>query len=116
MVYTSWWNNLRGWSGLNGWESLGGVFNPNTEISAINRSPGNLDLFVCGNDGNVYTSWWSEGNIWSSSNPQGWLKIGWVFPANVHVDAVARTTGNMDLFICGGDGKAYTSWWNPTAL
>jgi len=115
-VYTSWWNNVTGWSGLNGWESLGGFFNPNTEVSVIKRSPGNLDLFACGNDGHVYTSWWSEGNQWSSSKTPNWLDIGGTFPANVHVDGVGRSTGNMDLFICGGDGKVYTSWWNATAL
>jgi hypothetical protein len=111
-IYTSWWFPAGDWSGLNGWESLGGIFNSHTEVAAVHRSPGSLDLFVCGDNGLVYTTWWSEGNNWSSITNQGWLNIGGTFPANVHVDAVSRTTGNMDLFICGIDGRVYTSWWN----
>jgi hypothetical protein len=112
LVYTSSWSPETGWSGLHGWESIGGIFNPAAEVAAVHRSTTSLDLFICGEDGSVYTSWWSEGNNWSSTTNKSWLNIGGIFPANVHVDAVSRTTGDMDLFICGIDGRVYTSWWN----
>jgi hypothetical protein len=34
-------------------------------LSAVARMPEQLDLFIVGNDGRVYTSWWSAGHDWS---------------------------------------------------
>ena len=34
-------------------------------VSAVARTPDNLDLFITGNDGRVYTSWWVAGSDWS---------------------------------------------------
>ncbi|MEH2466914.1 hypothetical protein, partial [Nostoc sp.] len=35
-------------------------------VDAVARKPEQLDLFVVGNDGRVYTSWWQEGvSDWS---------------------------------------------------
>jgi hypothetical protein len=114
LVYTSWWSTAADWSGVNNnWRSIGGIFKPGTEVAAVHRSPENLDLFVCGNDGSVYTSWWGGGHDWSGIN-NNWRGIGGVFPVAVHVDAVARTVKNLNLFICGNDGRVYTSWWSGT--
>src|SRR5918997_4536806 len=57
------------WSGVNdNWRPVGGFFPPVARVSATSRSPGNLDLFITGNDGRIYTSWWYEGNDWSGVN------------------------------------------------
>jgi hypothetical protein len=37
---------------------MGGFFPPGVEVSAIARTPNNLDLFACGDDGNMYTMSW----------------------------------------------------------
>ena len=56
-VYTSWWSEGVGWSGVNDdWKSLGGFFSAATSLTSIARTPKCLDLFVCGNDGCVYTA------------------------------------------------------------
>jgi hypothetical protein len=48
------------WSGIyDNWRSLGGIFPVGAPVVATSRNPDNLDLFVTGNDGRVYTSWWS---------------------------------------------------------
>jgi hypothetical protein len=100
------------WSGVgDNWRSLGGIFPVGAPITAVSRNPGQLDLFVCGNDGRVYTSWWSQGQDWSGVN-DNWRPIGGFFPAGARVAVVARTPDNLDLFICGNDGRVYTSWWS----
>jgi hypothetical protein len=47
--------------------------------AATDRRPDKLDLFVVGNNGRVYTSWWSAGSDWSGIN-DNWRNIGGVFP------------------------------------
>ncbi|MEH1875980.1 hypothetical protein, partial [Nostoc sp.] len=38
-------------------------------VNAVAPKPEQLDLFVVGNDGRVYTSWWQEGvSDWSGIN------------------------------------------------
>jgi hypothetical protein len=113
-VYTSWWTEGQDWSGINdNWRSIGGVFPPGARVSAVARTPDNLDVFICGNDGRVYTSWWFQGADWSGIN-DNWRSIGGFFPAGAPVSPVARRPGQLDLFVCGNDGRVYTSWWNDS--
>ncbi|MBE8965196.1 hypothetical protein IQ277_02755 [Nostocales cyanobacterium LEGE 12452] len=80
-------------------------------VSAVARKSEQLDLFVVGNDGRVYTSWWQEGvGDWSGVN-NNWRPIGGFFPVDARVSAVARRPGILDLFVVGNDGRVYTSWW-----
>jgi hypothetical protein len=110
-VYTSWWYAGSDWSGVNdSWSPLGGFFPVGAPLAAIARTSNNLDLFVCGNDGRVYTSWWSNGAAWSGIN-DNWRSIGGFFPAGAPLAATSRNDGNLDLFITGNDGRVYTSWW-----
>jgi hypothetical protein len=110
-VYTSWWTQGQDWSGVNdNWRSIGGFFPAGARVAAVARTPDNLDLFITGNDGRVYTSWWFQGGDWSGIN-DNWRSLGGVFPVGAPVSAVARTQDNLDLFICGNDGRVYTSWW-----
>ncbi|MCC5624226.1 hypothetical protein LC574_24230, partial [Nostoc sp. CHAB 5715] len=112
-VYTSWWQEgVSDWSGINNnWRSIGGFFPVGARVSAVARRSGQLDLFVVGNDGRVYTSWWQEGvSDWSGIN-NNWRSIGGFFPVGARVSAVARRSGQLDLFVVGNDGRVYTSWW-----
>ncbi|WP_052409931.1 lysyl oxidase family protein [Paenibacillus durus] len=110
-VYTSWWHEGSDWSGINdNWRSIGGFFPVGAPVSTVARRPGILDLFVVGNDGRVYTSWWVEGTDWSGIN-DNWRSIGGFFPVGAPVSAVARRPGILDLFVTGNDGRVYTSWW-----
>jgi hypothetical protein len=111
-VYTSWWHDGVGWSGINdNWMSLGGFFPPGNKVSAVSRMPDHLDLFITGNDGRVYTSWWVEGAGWSGIN-DNWAGIGGFFPVKAPITSVARLSNHLDLFITGNDGRVYTSWWH----
>jgi hypothetical protein len=79
-VYTSWWHQGQPWSGINdNWRPIGGFFPPGAPVAAVARTPNNLDLFITGNDGRVYTSWWFQGVDWSGIN-DNWRPIGGFFP------------------------------------
>ncbi|EPY04470.1 hypothetical protein PAALTS15_25004, partial [Paenibacillus alvei TS-15] len=62
--------------------SLGGIFPMGAPVSAVARTPNNLDLFLVGNGGRVYTSWWSAGSDWSGIN-DNWRSLGGIFPIPV---------------------------------
>ena len=111
-VYTSWWSAGNDWSGVaDNWRPIGGFFPVTAPVSSVARTGNNLDLFITGNDGRVYTSWWSAGNDWSGV-ADNWRPIGGFFPVTAPVSSVARTGNNLDLFITGNDGRVYTSWWS----
>ena len=100
------------WSGIHdNWRGIGGFFPAKAPISAVARTPNNLDLFITGNDGRVYTSWWSAGIDWSGIH-DNWRGIGGFFPAGAPNNSVARSANNLDVFIVGNDGQVYTSWWS----
>ena len=58
---------------------IGGFFPPGAPVTAISKSPNSIDLFITGNDGKVYTSWWYAGSDWSGIN-NNWRPIGGLFP------------------------------------
>ena len=113
-VYTSWWSSGAGWSGTNGWRFIGRIFRPGAPVSAVARTEKSIDLFVVGNDGVVYTSWWHDGADWSGIT-NSWQPIGGVFPIGAQIAAVSRTDDSIDLFIVGKHGGVYTSWWSSGA-
>jgi hypothetical protein len=108
-VYTSEWTAGSVWSGLNGWRDIGALFPAGNTVAAVSRNPNQLDLFVVGGNGHVYTSWHTDGSDWSGLN--GWRDIGAQFPAGNTVTAISRNSSQIDLFVMGGNGHVYTSWW-----
>ncbi len=112
VVYTSSWSTRHDWDGANNdWRPIGGFFPIGAPIYPLARTADNLDLFVVGNDGVVYTSSWSTRHDWDGVN-NDWRPIGGFFPAGAPVSAVARTVDNLDLFVVGNDGVVYTSSWS----
>jgi hypothetical protein len=110
-VWTTFWNSVSGWNA--GWFPLPGirVFDRATQqVSAVSRAPGNLDLFVVGNDGHVWSTSWSESANWSDD----WFLLPGIsiFDVNTQrVTAISRAPGNLDLFIIGNDGGLGTLTW-----
>ena len=86
------------------------MFDRNVQhVAAVSRAPGNLDLFIVGNDSRVWSTFWN-GN-WSHD----WFPLPGqaVFDRNVqHVAAVSRAPGNLDLFIVGNDNHVWSTFWN----
>lgn len=84
-------------------------FPPGSVVTAIARKPDQIDLFVVGNDGGIYSTWWDGG--WHD-----WFRIGPEaanFPNGNTVTALARHPDHIDLFVVGHDGGIYSAWWNP---
>jgi hypothetical protein len=78
-------------------------------ITALARSPEQLDLFFCGNDGLVYTAYWAKDSHWSSHRGR------WEFPRGITLPSRARKAHQIDLFVCANDRQVYilyTTWWS----
>jgi hypothetical protein len=111
VVYTSRWRKGKGWSGVaDGWTPIGGFFPPGARVSVVARTPDNLDAFITGHNGVVYTSTWRTGGTWSGVGNR-WRPIGGVFPPGATVAAVARGADEIQAFVTGNDGVAYQSIW-----
>jgi hypothetical protein len=76
-VHTSAWTDGMEWNGLKGWHDIGATFPAANPAPAVARHAQQLDVFVLGNDGHVYTSAWTDGGQWTG--PHGWYDIGGVF-------------------------------------
>jgi hypothetical protein len=111
-VYTSFYVDGGQWSGFGDkWIDIGGVFNPGAPVAAISRNPNQIDLFITGQNGDVYTSWYIDGQQWSGIGNK-WTDIGGVFPAAAKISAVTRKPSRIDLFVSGLNGDVYTSWYD----
>jgi hypothetical protein len=89
------------------------------QIAAVSRGPGNLDLFVIGFDGRVWTTFWPD----KEKDQVGWNRGDWFpLPGRARFDhttqqiaAVSRGPGNLDLFMIHSDGRVWTTFWNEQA-
>ena len=113
-VYTAAWQP--GYSAFRGWWKIGitDLEVPScSTATAVSRSPNNLDVFVTGIDGRVYTAAWEP-----SHGGNGWR--GWWPVANLKtqpgspVSGVSRSANKLDIFYAGADGKVWTAAWEPS--
>ena len=110
-VYNSWWSGTTDWSGIDDkWGAIGGSFTPGTKVAAVARNSDVLTVFICGADGKVYTSWWTDASGWSGID-KDWGNLGGEFPPGAEIVALARVPQTLDLFACGTDGHVYTNSW-----
>lgn len=122
-VNHSWWTQDNGWSGLRGWGSIGGAFSsdekkaalfvPGMEISAVSRSPDNLDVFIAGNDGYVYHSYWYTSGEWSGVNDK-WATVPGTekFSVSTQIATLSRSISNLEVFACSADNKLFHTAWD----
>ncbi len=95
----------RGW-----WQILGGVAACGTEVSAITRDPNQLDIFVIGTDGNVWTAAWNQ-NV-ASGNWQGWWQLGSIGQRVTTVKAVKSASDRIHVFATILNGSVYSKEWS----
>ena len=128
LVYAAWWNRevtapdgtvTDDWSG---WASIvtAGftlqIFPALTPIKAVAPNPGEVDLFVVGDGGLVYTAQWKVNHGW-----RGWDRLdgrGFSerrFKAQTPLAALSRKPNQIDLFAVGEDGLVYAAWRAPGA-
>ena len=114
-IWTNYWTQAGNWQPE--WVPVPGqhIFDPDTQrVAAVSRTQGQLDLFVVGLDGRIWTSFWNEAQNWL----QEWTPIPGkhVFEQDVqHVAAVARTSDHLDLFVIGYDNHIWSTHWGEHA-
>ena len=92
------------------------VFDKTTQhVAAVARTANNLDLFVIGNDGHVWSTFWPDPAHAGQWHPDWFPLPGQaVFDKTTqHVAAVARTANNLDLFVIGNENHIWSTFWGP---
>jgi hypothetical protein len=102
----------------------------NAQMTALARTPDNLDVYAIGTDGNVYTSYW---NSWSGLDAYG--LPNWASPFAITtstcadtdvacsgagapggaIASVARDPQTVHVFFIGKDGGVWSSYWTPSS-
>jgi hypothetical protein len=98
------------WAGW--WQILDGKFPPGAPVSAVSCTTDEIDIFVVGTDGGVYSAAWGP---WTDYEWGGWWRIldGLASPGSL-VSAVSRKEDQIDIFGIGTDGFVYTAGWSPS--
>ncbi|MFN0102286.1 MAG: LamG-like jellyroll fold domain-containing protein [Bryobacteraceae bacterium] len=92
-----------------GWWRIGDeVFQPGIPITPVSRHPDNLDLFVAGNDGRVWTAAWAHNSQWAG----WWTILDGRIAAGSAVAAVAMNPGKLDIFAVDPEGRMHTAAWD----
>jgi hypothetical protein len=108
------------WTDAAGWgtppQVIGGsmpLIDQTGGVSAVCRRRDVLDVFAFGQDGQLYTTWWTEAGGWAGNG----LAIGGSVAANVisGVGAVARGPDALDVVFVGSDARLYATSWTPSA-
>jgi hypothetical protein len=93
-----------------GWWPIGsGKTHPGSPVTVVARSPHQLDVFVTGLDGGIYTAAW---NGKADGKWHGWWRIGTLVAApGTRVTAVARAANKLDIFAVRKGSGLYGGIW-----
>lgn len=104
-LWTSWWDGNQ-WSDPT---DLGGVELTSGPTAVIGGWPKlgehKLDVFYCGPNGDVWTSWWDGGPWWSAP-----ADLGGVAPTS-EPSAIRHAWHRLDLFYRGPNNHLWARWW-----
>jgi hypothetical protein len=106
------WNVLgESWAGHTFAVTRAGTASPNSEIVAVARSSGQIDLFYLGNSGELKTAWWNEGaNRWNDATILPTVTLR----ASSALAAVSRSASSLDLFGVGPTGRLVHTQWTES--
>ena len=95
-----------------GWWSIADLqVEPGSPVSVASRGANNLDVFVVGKDGGIYTAAWGPQ---TDSTWKGWWRISDLeAKPGSSVSVTSRGADWLDIFVVGNDGGIYTASWNP---
>lgn len=77
-------------------------------VTAVSRRPGQVDAFVVGTDGRIYTAAWNAQENWST---WGVIKEGLIAKAGAYIAAVSRSVNLIDIFLADKDGRTMSAAW-----
>ena len=119
-VYSTFWDTNGGW--FDKWFRLADTsyadgFKVPTQsaVSNLSRYRDHIDLFVCGFDGGVYSTFWDVNGGWYNK----WFRLidssfanNFTIPPGSPVSSLSRYKDHIDLFVCGFDGGVYSTFWD----
>jgi hypothetical protein len=114
VTYSGAWDQGRREGRWRGWWSInGGRSQPSAAISLVARSPQQLDVWVTGTDGRIYTAAWDAASDVFDGAWRGWWPVaGGQAPPGAPVAAVSRDPAKLDAFVVAGDGHVWTAAWD----
>jgi hypothetical protein len=84
-------------------------------VTSINRSRDQLDLFVAGVDGGVYSTFWNPDGGWFDR----WFRLTdpnfgdqFTVPPQSELSVLSRYPTHLDLFVVGRDSAVYSTFWD----
>jgi hypothetical protein len=113
-IYTSGQNNGGGWENWHpvGDPGAGQTVPIRSTVWPVARNSNQIDIFVIGHNGGIYTSGQNNGGGWENWHSVGNPSAGHNVPINSTVSAVARNSDRIDIFVVGHNGGIYTSGQN----
>lgn len=111
-VYTAAWDRNQADEQWRGWWRIGDLkVMPGARIAAVARAATKLDIFVVGNDGQIYSAAWDAGV--ANQQWRGWWRIlDAQVPPGSHVTAISRHPDKLDIFIVASNQGAFTASWH----
>ena len=114
VVYQAAWDQSvrqgrwRGWWSINDGRTM-----PSGPIGLVARSASQLDAFVTGMDGRIYTAAWDASLDAFDGAWRGWWPIATgQAPPGAPVVGVSRDPNKLDAFIAAADGSVWTAAWD----
>lgn len=80
-----------------------------TSVMALRTRPEHIDLFVTGNDGGIYTTFFNPKDGWNKGFRLSEIQA----PAGASVMPLLTRPEHIDLFVVGKDGGIHSTFWNP---
>ena len=114
LIYQAAWDQTRREGRWRGWWSINnGRTRPSGPISLVARSSRQLDAFVTGSDGRVYTAAWDSAHDVFDGAWRGWWPVaGGQAPPGAPVVGVSRDPNKLDVFVAADDGTVWTAAWD----
>ena len=122
-VYSTFWDASSNWSGQWFWlgdDNFADKFTvpPGSPVTAVARFRDQIDLFVSGRDGAVYSTFWNAATGWHGH----WFRLAdarfgdaFTIPPGAPVTAISRFANHLDLFVTGRDGAVYSTFWDGSS-
>ncbi|MES2732466.1 MAG: hypothetical protein V4714_11985 [Bacteroidota bacterium] len=114
-----WAINLNEGAAFTGWQRVGENLHfktaPEAQVSCASATTGRVDIFVCGTDGKLYTTWWNEEAGWE--NGHNWVVIAseshdFKATANTELKAISRVNGQIEIYATDSEQNTWTNWWS----
>ena len=99
-IYSAWWDQNVNTARWNLWFRIGPDWAnvpTNSVVTAVARNPNQIDLFVVGHNGGIYSTWWNPNDGWEGNH--NWFRIVGDNCVRLHVKVLANPTFTINQMI-----------------